>query len=141
MPSMHTHSCELRGEGEGTTWTCTDKITKSLQRGWELNLLPLQVTSPQDHLCFCPQELSHTITDRPQEPADWGKSIWLFRSPLGDLQGQEFSVPLCDAAKRGETPTISHRAAILSQYANPTCTPVPARNLSVSRLHVSFIKK
>lgn len=41
MPSMHTHSCELRGEGEGTAWTCTDKITKSLQQARELNPRPL----------------------------------------------------------------------------------------------------
>lgn len=41
MPNMHTHSYELWGEGEGTAWTCTDKITKILHQGWELNLLPL----------------------------------------------------------------------------------------------------
>lgn len=41
MPSMHTHSYELWGEGEDTAWTCTDKITKILQQGLELNLLSL----------------------------------------------------------------------------------------------------
>lgn len=33
MPSMHTHSYELWGEGEDTAWTCTDKITKNLDLG------------------------------------------------------------------------------------------------------------
>lgn len=41
MPSMHTHSYELWGEGEDTAGTCTDKITKNLEQGWELDLLPL----------------------------------------------------------------------------------------------------
>lgn len=41
MPSMHTQSYELWGEGEGTAWTFTDKIIKILQQSWELNPLPL----------------------------------------------------------------------------------------------------
>lgn len=38
-----------------------------------------QVISPQDNICSCPQELSHTITERPQEPVDLGKkhlALW-----------------------------------------------------------------
>lgn len=41
MPSMHTQSYELWGEGEGTAWTFIDKIIKILQQSWKLNPLPL----------------------------------------------------------------------------------------------------
>lgn len=142
MPSMHTHSYELWGEGEGTAWTCTDKITKILHQGWELNLLPLPSDFTTRPSLLLP---TGTVAQHYRQISGVGRlgeRHLAVLKPFGRSAGTGvFCFTLWCSKEGKKNPTLSHRAANPSQFANPICTPAPARNQSVSRLHVSFIKK
>jgi len=136
MPSMHTHSCELRGEGEGTAWTCTDKIIRSLQQGWELNLLPLPndfTTRPS--LLLPTGTVPHHYRQTSGASRLGEKHLAVLKSFGRSAETGVFCSTLWCSKERKNHPPFPTEQLPLPSTLNPTCPPVLARNLVVSRLH------